>query len=184
MQGLLNEVQEYRDRMVEWRRNIHSCPETGFHLPKRHRPWWRKCWRIWDFSAPDLQKALSWNPGNRQAGKYIAVRADMDALGMQDEGCALPLCRDRVCMPAATTHTYSLCWAGILSFRAQDQIRRMCQTDFQPAEKVLRLAGQAHRGFRGGRRGRYSSPLPASISAGVMGCRYGAFASGDFSSKA
>ena len=34
MQGLLNEVQEYRDRMVEWRRNIHSCPETGFHLPK------------------------------------------------------------------------------------------------------------------------------------------------------
>lgn len=34
MQGLLNEAQDYRDRMVEWRRNIHSCPETGFHLPK------------------------------------------------------------------------------------------------------------------------------------------------------
>ena len=34
MQELLNEAQDYRSRMVEWRRKIHSCPETGFYLPK------------------------------------------------------------------------------------------------------------------------------------------------------
>ena len=61
MQGLLNEAQDYRDRMVEWRRNIHSCPETGFHLPKTSA-----------MVAGVLEK-LGFqvrNPGNRQAGKY------------------------------------------------------------------------------------------------------------------
>mgnify|MGYP002239781709 CR=1 FL=1 len=70
MQGLLNEVQEYRDRMVEWRRNIHSCPETGFHLPKTSAMVAGVLEKLDFRCTPDLQKALSWESW-KQAGREI-----------------------------------------------------------------------------------------------------------------
>ncbi|MFR3754349.1 MAG: hypothetical protein ACLTW9_22540 [Enterocloster sp.] len=86
MQGLLNEAQDYRDRMVEWRRNGHSCPETGFHLPKTSAMVAGVLEKLgFQVQHRICRKRGPGNPGNRQAGNNtIAVRADMDALGMQD----------------------------------------------------------------------------------------------------
>ena len=86
MQGLLNEAQDYRDRMVEWRRNIHSCPETGFHLPKTSAMVAGVLEKLgFQVRTGFAESAVLGILETGRPGNTIAVRADMDALGMQDE---------------------------------------------------------------------------------------------------
>ena len=170
MQGLLNEAQDYRDRMVEWRRNIHSCPETGFHLPKTSAMVAGVLEKLgFQVRTGFAESAVLGILETGRPGNTIAVRADMDALGMQDEkDVPYRSVRDGVCHACGHDVHTALCWAGILSFRAQGpDSRRMRQTDFPACRgRPCAWRGKAHRGFRGvGRRGCHiRSPLPATIS--------------------
>ena len=112
MQGLLNEAQDYRDRMVEWRRNIHSCPETGFHLPKTSAMVAGVLEKLgFQVRTGFAESAVLGILETGRPGNTIAVRADMDALGMQDEkDVPYRSVRDGYAMPAATTYIQPFCW--------------------------------------------------------------------------
>ena len=109
MQGLLNEVQEYRDRMVEWRRNIHSCPETGFHLPKTSAMVAGVLEKLgFQVHTGFAESAVLGILETGRPGNTLAVRADMDALGMQDEkDVPYRSARDGVCHACGHDITYS-----------------------------------------------------------------------------
>ena len=83
MQELLNEAQDYRSRMVEWRRKIHSCPETGFYLPKTSA---MVAGLLEEFGyqvqTGFAESAVLGILDTGRPGNTIAVRADMDGRGM------------------------------------------------------------------------------------------------------
>ncbi|MFR2693314.1 MAG: M20/M25/M40 family metallo-hydrolase [Enterocloster bolteae] len=139
---------------------------------QRHRPWWRECWRSWDFRVRTgfAESAVLGILETGRPGNTIAVRADMDALGMQDEkDVPYRSVRDGVCHACGhDVHTALL--LGLASYLSEhrDQIPGGCvKLIFQPAEEGPAPGGAKLIVDSGGveRRGCHiRSPLPASIS--------------------
>ena len=188
MQELLNEAQDYRSRMVEWRRKIHSCPETGFYLPKTSA---MVAGLLEEFGyqvqTGFAESAVLGILDTGRPGNTIAVRADMDALGMQDEkDVPYRSARDGVCHACGhDVHTALL--LGLASYLSEhrDQIPGGCvKLIFQPAEEGPAPGGAkliVDSGVLDGVDAIFGAHCQPQYPAGVMGCRYGNFfASGDF----
>lgn len=86
--GISTEVLAYRDQLVAWRRDIHMHPELGFKevrtsglVAEALRSFGLEV--ITDFCAARTAVIGILNTG--RPGHVVAIRADMDALPMQDE---------------------------------------------------------------------------------------------------
>ncbi|MDO4937864.1 MAG: amidohydrolase [Sutterellaceae bacterium] len=94
------EVLQWAEELVRFRRNVHETPELGFDTPKTVQ---RICdtltaWGITTFDTEMVKGGVVVVIEGERSGKTVALRADIDALGMNDttgkawasqhEGCA------------------------------------------------------------------------------------------------
>ncbi len=138
MTGILERAKEFQDRMVLWRRHVHMYPEIGLETPKTAA-----------FVADVLggmglsvrQKVgghgvVAVLEGN-SPGPVIAIRADMDALPME-ELTGLPFASRNKGFMHACGHdghvAIALGAAGVLS-QVRHALRGSVKFMFQPAEE-------------------------------------------------
>lgn len=184
---LLEEMKPYAAKAIAWRRAIHQHPETGFDLPDTSS-------MVADLleqfglqvERNFIQSAVLGTLDTGRPGPTVAVRADMDALGIQDEK-DVDYRSQNTGKCHACGHDVHTSLVLALANYCSDHISQLCgkvKFVFQPAEE-----GPAPGGAKlicesgvlddvdymiGG----HCQPL---YQAGQVGMRHGeAFASGDF----
>ncbi len=184
---ILQEAVTYTDIITQWRREIHAHPEVGYELP-RTAAMVERLLKEFGFTVTTGFAASAvlgtWDTG--RPGKTIAVRADMDALGMQ-EMTDLPFRSqvDGVCHACGhDAHTAML--LGLAKFISDhpDDFCGVIKLLFQPAEEGPAPGGAklvVDSGVLDGIDGIFGAHSQPLYRAGQVGCKYGdAFASGDF----
>lgn len=84
---VLNRIAEFHEEMVAWRRHIHAHPETAF---EEHQTSDYVALRLHEFGV-DVHRGLAGTgvvgtlKGNRADGPAIGLRADMDALDIEEK---------------------------------------------------------------------------------------------------
>ncbi|HEY9697143.1 MAG TPA: M20 family metallopeptidase [Trichocoleus sp.] len=81
-----NEIQSLQAQLVEWRRALHQRPELGFreHLTAQFVVEKLQQWNI-PHQTEIAQTGIVATVSGRQAGPVLAIRADMDALPIQEQ---------------------------------------------------------------------------------------------------
>ena len=136
MNEIINQAKLIKDNLIKYRRTIHSNPEVGQELPKT------KAYVI------DRLKEMGYEPeeicesgivatisGNKE-GKVFLLRADMDALPMQ-EATECNFKSNNGCMHSCghDMHTAMLLGAAKLLKQNQDKIEGTVKLVFQPDEE-------------------------------------------------
>ena len=136
MNEIINQAKLIKDDLIKYRRTIHSNPEVGQELPKT------KAYVI------DRLKEMGYEPeeicesgivatisGNKE-GKVFLLRADMDALPMQ-EATECNFKSNNGCMHSCghDMHTAMLLGAAKLLKQNQDKIEGTIKLVFQPDEE-------------------------------------------------
>lgn len=178
----------YENDIKNWRHIIHRFPETGFNLPKTQKLVEDVLRELgYDVYTGFAKSAVLGVMDTGKPGKVIAIRADMDALGMKEES-GVPFASEveGVCHACGhDAHTAILLGvAKYLSENKDDLPGGKIKLIFQPAEEGP-APGGAKLIIDSGvlddvdvMIGAHSQPL---YKAGQIGCKYGdAFASGDF----
>ena len=181
------EAQSYAEQIIEWRRDIHAHPEIGYDLP-RTAAMVEKLLRSFGFAVQTgfARSAVlgTWETG--RPGKTIAVRADMDALGMQEQtGVSYQSVVDGACHACGhDAHTALL--LGLAKFISEhpEQFTGTIKLIFQPAEEGPAPGGAklvCDSGVLDGIDGIFGAHSQPLYDAGYIGLRAGdAYASGDF----
>lgn len=184
---ILEEAFKYSPQITEWRREFHQYPEIGFEVTRTAG---RVAELLKEFGL-DVRQGFAKTAvlgilDTGKPGRTIAVRADMDALGMQDEIEKDYKSKvDGVCH-ACGHDAHTALVLGLAKFMA-DHRENICGTIkfiFQPAEEGP-APGGAKLIMESGVLddvdviiGAHAQPL---YQAGEIGVKYGeAFASGDF----
>lgn len=185
---LLNHAGEYRERMAALRRRIHSRPEVGFYLPETSAMV-AGLLKEWGYEVKTgfAESAVLGILDTGRPGRTIGVRADMDALGMQDEkDVPYRSVRDGACHACGhDVHTALLLGLGAYLAEHRDEIPGgRVKLIFQPAEEGPAPGGAkliVDSGVLDDVDAIFGAHCQPQYPAGVMGCRYGNFfASGDF----
>lgn len=185
--NLLEKAKVYGPDIIAWRRDIHAHPEVGFQLPRTAAKV-ESLLREFGFEVQTgfAESAVLgvWDTG--KPGKTIAVRADMDALGMQEQtNLEFRSQNDGVCHACGhDAHTALLLGLGKYISQHSDEFEGKIKLIFQPAEEGPPPGGAKLVVDSGVLDdvdymfGAHSQPL---YRAGEVGVKYGdAFASGDF----
>lgn len=135
MESLFQEAQALQEQIVTWRRALHQIPETGLVLPKTT-----------EFVKTRLQEmGLAYQEYEGHSGltvtiggggKTVALRADMDALAIQEE-TGLPYASQNGNMHACghDAHTAMLLTAAQLLKKHEQELKGRVKLIFQPAEE-------------------------------------------------
>lgn len=132
---MLNKAESIKDQLIEWRRTIHRQPELGFNV-----------YRTADYIAKQLSGlGIEVQPGVGKSGvvatlgdgngPVIAVRADMDALPIQETNDVDYASLISDCMHACghDAHTAMLMGVGLLL--SEEKIPGQVRLLFQPSEE-------------------------------------------------
>ncbi|RJL18147.1 M20 aminoacylase family protein [Paracoccus siganidrum] len=85
---VLNRIADFADQMTAWRRHLHQHPELGFDC---HRTAGFVAERLREFGVDEIHEGIGRTGivaiirGNGEQGPVIGLRADMDALPMDEE---------------------------------------------------------------------------------------------------
>lgn len=138
METLKNEVRELTGQLIEWRRDFHRHPEISFHeerTSKTIRTFMETLGMpVSSYAKTGLRGELEGKPG----GKTVAIRADMDALPITEEGD-----KEYISENPGATHAcghdghmaIAMGTAKILAHR-KNQFRGKVVFLFQPAEEL------------------------------------------------
>lgn len=135
---IYHEAQKLQDQLVEWYRELHQIPETGLILPKTS---------AFVKNALD-QLGLTYEEypghsgmtvrigGKKNGGRTVALRADMDALQIQED-TGLPYAAKNGNMHACghDSHTAMLLGAAKLLKAHEEELEGTVKLIFQPAEE-------------------------------------------------
>ncbi|SCZ80291.1 M20 metallopeptidase family protein [Acidaminobacter hydrogenoformans] len=140
---LLHEALNIKDDIITWRRALHKIPETGLHLPKTAA-----------YIAAQLEAMgipyktfdshsgiLAWigdpgSPIHPVKGKTIALRADMDALNINEEtGAPFKSENDKMHACGHDAHVATLLGAAKLLKSREASLNGCIKLIFQPAEE-------------------------------------------------
>lgn len=136
---LLKEAKELQSQLIEIRRDLHRHPETGFELTYTVEKVREELQQM-GYEPKDCGKAgLVVLAGGKNPGKTIMLRADMDALPLEEEadidfrsenpgkmhGCGHDM------------HTTMLLGAAKLLKEHEDEIKGTVKLVFQPAEEIF-----------------------------------------------
>lgn len=136
---ILARAKELQPELLEIRRDLHRHPETGFDLTYTKEKVRQELVNM-GYEPQECGKAgLVVLVGGKQPGKTILLRADMDALPMQEEadvdyrsehpgkmhGCGHDM------------HTAMLLGAARILKEHEDELRGTVKLEFQPAEEIF-----------------------------------------------
>ena len=181
-------AKKYEEDIKNWRHTIHKYPEIGFDLPRTQKLVVNVLEDLgYDVQTGFAESAVLGVLDTGKPGKVIAVRADMDALGMKEEsGVEFSSEVENACHACGhDAHTAILLGvAKYLSENKEELSGGKIKLVFQPAEEGPAPGGAKLIMDSGilddvdAMIGAHSQPL---YKAGQIGCKYGdAFASGDF----
>jgi len=141
-QGIANEVVEYKDELIEIRRKIHQNPELGFqefetakliqdYLEKLNIP----------FESEIAKTGIVATIEGKEPGKTILLRADMDALPLEEDIELDFKSTNHGVMHACGHDTHVTCMLGAAKLFSQkkDQFKGTIKLVFQPAEEGSKL---------------------------------------------
>ncbi len=136
---LTNEAKKIQPELVDIRRKIHRDPETGFDVPKTKALVKQKLAEM-GYTPTDMGRAgVIALAGGKTPGKTILLRADMDALPIQEEADV----DYRSTVPGKMhgcghdMHTAMLLGAAKLLKAHEDEICGTVKLEFQPAEEIF-----------------------------------------------
>lgn len=136
MSDFLNEAMEVQHKIVEWRRELHRCPELGLQLLQT-ADFVKK-----QLTAAGIEYQTYQNHSGITAiigkgeGKTIAIRADMDGLPIQEE-TELPYASLNENMHACghDAHTAVLIATAVVLKAHEEELRGKVKLIFQPGEE-------------------------------------------------
>ena len=133
-----------KDDVIRWRHDFHRHPELSFHevettkkVVKALKEIGYENIRVGVPRAPEVGVTVDLNPGKK--GKCIALRADMDALPIQEE-TGLPYASENENVMHACghdSHVAMLLGAAKILFPLRDEINGNIRFIFQPSEEYV-----------------------------------------------
>lgn len=135
----MEEANEIKDQLIEWRRHLHQHPETGFDT-KETVAYVKNALRDMGYEPKDCGKAgIVALAGGKKPGKVFLLRADMDALPIQEESEVDFASKVPGKMHACghDTHTAMLLGAAKLLKLHEDEIPGTVKLMFQSAEEIF-----------------------------------------------
>ena len=138
-QDLIKEAESLQNELVAIRRELHRHPEVGFELTFTKEFVKNKLIEF-GYQPTEMGKAgLIVLAGGKNPGKTILLRADMDALPLQEEAeidyCSLNDGKMHGC--GHDMHTAMLLGAAKLLKAHEDEIQGTVKLEFQPAEEIF-----------------------------------------------
>jgi amidohydrolase len=133
---MLQEAQQIKADLIQWRRAIHLQPELGFNV-----------FRTAELVAQTLsEQGIETQTGvgksgvvaylGEQRGPVIAIRADMDALPIQEENLVEYASQVPGCMHACGHDAHTAILLGVAKLLSQKQLSGQVRLLFQPSEEV------------------------------------------------
>ena len=135
----LEEACQLNDELVAYRRYLHANPELGLSLPGT-KAYVMKA--LSDFGYQPLEygeSGVAVLAGGKKPGKVFLIRADMDALPIEEES-GVPYAsriKGRMHTCGHDNHTAMLLGAAKLLKRHEDEIEGTVKILFQPGEETL-----------------------------------------------
>lgn len=138
MSTILERAMAMNDEIVANRRTIHQNPEVGHNLPNTVKLVKEKLTAMGYEPKDVCEGGVSVTVGGKRGGKTILLRADMDALPME-ETSGLPFCSTNgyghTC--GHDMHAAMLLGAAKLLKEDEDELEGTVKLMFQPAEEML-----------------------------------------------
>jgi len=130
----LKEAEKIKDEIISWRRDFHMHPELGFE-EERTSKIVEEHLREWGYKIKRAGTGIIADIGD--GGKTIALRADMDALPIQEENDVPYKSRVPGKMHACghDAHTAMLLGAAKILAEMKDELQGTVKLIFQPAEE-------------------------------------------------
>jgi amidohydrolase len=132
-------IEDVKDEVIEWRRFLHKYPELSFQEEKTAQFVYETLQTFGDLeiSCPTNTSIMARLIG-QQPGKVIALRADMDALPIEEENDFDFVSQNSGVMHACghDGHTAMLLGAAKILTRLKDQIKGEVRFLFQHAEEL------------------------------------------------
>lgn len=134
---ILSEAKALQKKLTEWRRWLHSNAETGFDLLCT-KAFVKDKLRELGYAPSDCGKGIVATVGNEKNGKTFLLRADMDALPIE-ESSGVPFACKTGKMHACghDMHTAMLLGAAYVLKKYEKDLRGCVKFVFQPAEELL-----------------------------------------------
>ena len=137
MTDVFHEARQLQEQLESWYRDLHQIPETGLILPKT-AAYVKEVLTGLGLTYQEYpgHSGLTVKIGGRHGGKTVALRADMDALEIQEES-GLPFASTNGKMHACghDTHTSMLLGAAKLLKEHEDELAGTVKLIFQPGEE-------------------------------------------------
>lgn len=136
---ILEEAKEILSELQEIRRTLHQHPELGFELSYTKKYVKEKLEEM-GYEPVEMGKAgLIALAGGKKPGKTILLRADMDALPIEEEAEVSFASKEKGKMHACghDMHTAMLLGAAKLLKKHEDEIMGTVKLEFQPAEEIF-----------------------------------------------
>ena len=136
---ILGEAKSIEDEIIEWRRRIHMYPELGYQ-EKRTAKLVEEKLREWGYEVETgvaETGVVGVLKGGRGGGRTIALRADMDALPIQELNDVPYRSRVKGVMHACghDAHVAMLLGAAKILAKIKDRLNGYVKLIFQPAEE-------------------------------------------------
>jgi hippurate hydrolase len=135
---IINRIAEFKEEMAEWRRHIHAHPETAF---EEHQTAEFVATKLTDFGI-EIDRGLGRTgvvgtlKGAHGDGPAIALRADMDALDIQEKGDHAHISTNAGKMHACGHDGHSTMLLGAAKYLAETRnFAGTVHFIFQPAEE-------------------------------------------------
>lgn len=139
VQELIKEAETLQDELTNIRRELHRHPEVGFDIPFT-KAFVKKKLEEFGYQPIELGKAgIIALAGGKTSGKTVLLRADMDALPIQEEADVDYRSENAGKMHGCghDMHTAMLLGTAKLLKAHEDEIQGTVKLEFQPAEEIF-----------------------------------------------
>lgn len=138
-QEILEQAMALQPELADMRRELHRHPEIGFDIP-RTKQFVKKKLEQMGYVPKEMGKAgIVVTAGGKRSGKTILLRADMDALPLQEEADVAYRSEIDGAMHGCghDMHTAMLLGAASILKKCEDEIQGTVKLEFQPAEEIF-----------------------------------------------
>jgi len=141
MKTIVDEAKQIQDELIEYRRALHQNAEIGMELPMTTAFVMEELKKMGYEPEEICKSGVVATAGGKKPGKVILLRADMDALPVEEEtGEAFKSNNGNMHGCGHDFHTAMLLGAAKLLKQNEDEIEGTVKLMFQPGEEILKGA--------------------------------------------